>query len=686
MTLVGFTGANIRQIDAATSNVVRTLSLAWAAHTTQDRSDGSPGPAKRRPAAVSEHVEARTVRMPFVVFVTIPIWGLLFSAGALVQGPPRDLPPGAEPDPRWLGPIDPPEPDGGWRTQALASGEPLSFRQDPPLLLPRDDHGARLRTFTVAGDVPRVRFDRWNAETRDFEIETWERERTDTIAGTLVSVFEPSWSPDTIQQMLSRTRVGLDRPSLYLGSFRGAADAPRIAYALFLRTGSSAARPVEIGRIDDTAQYSSHVVNLAVPGFGDQRLATDYELAAVARRFYEHFEDSYEVLAVVPAAAHLDENGAYHRIVQNQVEGIGRSRVSNASEYGSAGTLLGVEAYHNARLLENRVSTHELTHTWSHAFDWTRIAGITRAGHQPSGHAPLMTGGESLVSAVLDPTRRAALRADGTAAIERVSAPARHHPLDLYAMGLLEPAQVPEWRVFFDQGQFSSTTTATPDPGTAIAGESKLVSINDVMAAHGPRSGPVLSSLSRATIVVSRDGLLSPEEMAYWNFFAARLEDPTGSGVVSFDGQPSFDVTTNRRIDLRTDIRPKALPRLGQPHDVDPEVFGATDCRGVEFTTPPRARVRVGERFRVAGRVTARDRTDFHQMLIRLWPSTGEESRAERAYGDVSRSGSFSVDLELRDGREGQYMVETFLFWPNADPQHARCVLSPVIVSPRAGN
>jgi hypothetical protein len=74
----------------------------------------------------------------------------------------------------------------------------------------------------------------------------------------------------------------------------------------------------------------------------------------------------------------------------------------------------------------------------------------------------------------------------------------------------------------------------------------------------------------------------------------------------------------------------------------------------------------VGERFRVAGRVTARDRTDFHQILIRLWPSTGDEARAEREYGDISRSGSFSVDLELRDGREGQYMVETFLFWPNA--------------------
>jgi hypothetical protein len=48
------------------------------------------------------------------------------------------------------------------------------------------------------------------------------------------------------------------------------------------------------------------------------------------------------------------------------------------------------------------------------------------------------------------------------------------------------------------------------------------------------------------------------------------IRDPTGSGVISYDGQPSFDVTTARRIDLKTDIRPRVHPRLGQPHDVDP--------------------------------------------------------------------------------------------------------------------
>jgi len=619
------------------------------------------------------------------VATAFALWGVLLSPEAQSQGPPRDLPPGHEPDPRWLGPIDPPQREGRWRTQALARGEALSFRQDPPLVLPRDDHGARLRDFTVSGDVPQVRFDRWNSESGAFEEELWERERTDTVAGRLVSIFQPSWPPDRIQRTLALARVGLDRPFLYLGSFRGASNAPNINHALFLRVGSSLAGPVQIVRIDDTVQYSSHVVNLVIPGFGDQRLVTDYDHAAVSRKFYEHFEDSYEALAVIPADAHVDLYGAYHRTVQNLVEGIGKSVFSQAAQYGSAGALLGIEAYHNVRFLDNEVSTHELTHTWSHAFDWGRIAGITRAGHVPSSHAPLMTGGESLVSAVLQPTRRAVVRADGSAVIERVSAPARQHPLELYAMGLLEPAQMPEWVVFEDQGQFDPDSSATPDAGTPVSGGTRRVSINDVMAAHGPRSGPVLSSLSRATIVVSRDGLLSPEEMAYWNFFAARLEDPTGSGVVSYGGQPSFDVTTDRRIDLRTDIRPKVHPKIGQPYDVDPPAFGPTDCRGFEFTQPPRARVRAGERFTVEGRVTARDRSDFNGILVRLWPSTGESAHVEREWADVSRSGSFRVELEVREGHDGQFVVQLFLFWPNAEPQHSRCTLSPLIVSPAAG-
>ena len=651
----------------------------WYRRQSEIARDGRRTPGRSGGASVSRFMGAcATLRL---VATAVGLWVGL-STGAQLQGPPRDLPPVREPEHPFVDVVDTPGEEGRSRTMALAPGQPLSFQQEPPLLWPRDDQGARLRDFIIAGDVAQVKFDRWNPDGGKYESETWQRERTANVAGQLVSVFQPAWPADQIQRLLGPARVGLDRPFLHLGVFRGAADNANLSLVIYLRVGSSLARPVGIGRIDDTVQYSSHVVNLVIPGFGDQRINTDFDLAAVARKFYEHFEDSYEVLAVVPSAAHLETNSAFHRIVQNQVEGIGRNRISTHTAYGSGGALLGVELYYNVTLLDNEVSNHELTHTWSHAFDWPRIAGIVRAGHQPTSHAPLMTGGETLVGAVLDPTRRAVIRPDGAAVIERVNAPARQHPLDLYAMGLLAPAGVPEWMVFENQGQFNATNSSTPDVGTAVDGGTRRVSINDIMAAHGPRSGPVLSSLSRATIVVTRDQLLTAEEMAYWNFLSARIEDPTGSGVVSYDGQPSFDVTTGRRIDLKTDIRPKVHPRIGQPHDVDPPAFGATDCRGFEFTQAPRARVRADERFRVEGRVTARDRSDFNQVLIRLWPSTDDSAVVVREFGEVGRSSTFSVDLEVRSGREGQYQVELFLFWPNAGSQYPRCSLSPLVVSP----
>lgn len=82
------------------------------------------------------------------------------------------------------------------------------------------------------------------------------------------------------------------------------------------------------------------------------------------------------------------------------------------------------------------------------------------------------------------------------------------------------------------------------------------------------------------------------------------------------------------------------------------------------------------------GRVVARDRSDFSQAMFRFWPSDDAGDRAERACTDVSRSGSFSVDVEIRQGREGQHSVEGFLFWPDAAPQYSRCRLSVVNVTP----
>ncbi|MGE0813246.1 MAG: hypothetical protein AB7O28_06745 [Vicinamibacterales bacterium] len=88
------------------------------------------------------------------------------------------------------------------------------------------------------------------------------------------------------------------------------------------------------------------------------------------------------------------------------------------------------------------------------------------------------------------------------------------------------------------------------------------------------------------------------------------------------------------------------------------------------------------QRFTVAGRVRVQDRSDYSRILLRFWPADDDEDKDERAFADLSRSGQFSADVEIRPGREGQYEFDAYLFWPGAPSQYPRCRLSVTTVTP----
>ena len=65
-------------------------------------------------------------------------------------------------------------------------------------------------------------------------------------------------------------------------------------------------------RINDSVQFASHVVNVRDTDFGDSRVGggdQDFNFSEITRRFYEHFADEYEVIAVVSDA--MQFGGAY---------------------------------------------------------------------------------------------------------------------------------------------------------------------------------------------------------------------------------------------------------------------------------------------------------------------------------------------------------------------------------------
>jgi hypothetical protein len=557
-------------------------------------------------------------------------------------------------------------------TAGIADGEALSFEQDPALALANQPGPVTLRNFEIAGDYPTVQFRRSTAEGD--VLETWRRVTTRSVAGRVVSVFEPSWTSAQLASALSASPFGFDGPELYWGSY----VTPRTASARFvyLRMGLGGIAASEVVRINDRVQYASNLVNIVVPGFGDARVtggSQSFELSAVTHAFYEQFADRYDVLSIVPQATPVADWGAFHRNVQNRVSGLNLDLFDESASYGSSMVLQGVEVYAAATATHFRETNHEMAHQWGSNFDWARIAGIARAGHEPSSHAPLWTGGETLLGAVLYGDRR--VRAvDGTYQIEQTPAPARFHPVELYAMGMLDAQHVPDFGVFMDQAQFSSLT---PDAGTPLRGSVRRVTIDDIVREHGPRLGPAPSaSWRRATVLVSRDRLATPAEMSYWNFFAQRLANRSQRAVATLDGYVPFRTATNDRVALTTAITPWHAVALPQVLDTDAPAFGASDFRDVAFSAPVPTRFDAAGETMLSGRVVAPG-VDVTQVELVFWKEGSPSVAFDAA---VRTSGDFTIPIRFAADARGRYNVGLYLFWDGAGPQRPRTTLNAVTV------
>jgi hypothetical protein len=437
----------------------------------------------------------------------------------------------------------------------------------------------------------------------------------------LISVFEPTWTASDIDAMLSYWRVGIDRPYAYLGAVQLPGDGS-LRY-LYLRVGLNGIPSSPVVRIDDSVQYASSVVNIVVPTFDDSRVglgANGFDVVAAAQRFYQYFGDVDDVLAFTPEATPVTDFGAFHRNVRNAVAGINIGNFDSSRSYGSNGVLQGIEVYGASTAARYEDTDHEMAHQWASNFDWTRIAAIARAGHQPSSHSPLWTGGETLIGAVLLGNRRVAAPAAGGYAVEQTPAPAHFHPIELYAMGLLSADRVPDFQLFADQSQFDANAATAPDVGAAVTGAVQPASIADVVRVHGSRTGPAISSLwRRATVLVSRNRLASQQEMDYWNFFAQRLGDRNHASRSTLDNFVSFRRATGGAVDVATAIQPRAAAPEAETLEIDTPAYGASDWRGISLTSPLPSRFVAGQTVTVTGRVTAPDAVDFTSVTLGFW-------------------------------------------------------------------
>ena len=304
----------------------------------------------------------------------------------------------------------------------LPDGSPLWFNQYPRLIRADDPGGLRFENFLVVGDIETLDFERWSVDAWDQVSETWTRTGTSAIDGHLVSRFDPSWTHAELWDSLAWALRGVDQPSAYWGTLtipNTEDDEDDGEVGIWLEVAPLNLPEARVERINESTQYASHVVNLLVEDFGDARLTTDnygFDLNAVVQQFYEHFEDTYDSIAVVAADKHIiPEYAAFHQNVRNGISGLGDLAVfDNSSTYGSSGALRSVELYLDGTFTRLSWSHHEIGHQWVDYWDWSEIAGgIERGGANPSSHFPLLFPGGTLTGGVLQENRRVAHVVDG---------------------------------------------------------------------------------------------------------------------------------------------------------------------------------------------------------------------------------------------------------------------------------
>ncbi len=570
----------------------------------------------------------------------------------------------------------------------LSDGAPLSYQQFPPILAPGETGSVRIRV-DVLGDVPVVRFRR-NVPTQptgNVE-EEWSRLTTRSVSGRLISVFEETYPPDVLSDVLVYPH-GNDFPQVPLGRLEDLGGGGS-ASTVWLRVAPSNLPASTVRRIaspdggETTAQYASHVVNLVLPGFDDARVGATgdgYALEEAAQVFYQYFADQYQSLAFVPTRIPLAPLDDFQRTVLSDIRGIGLEARDDRAAFGGM-AVRAVELLPAGFLGHHATLLHQLAHHWGDEMHLETIAGIAPAGDAPGRHAPLLYPGVTLLGGVLDGTRHVerAVTIGGveTFTIGRPQAPAVFHSLQLYRMGLLSPPEVPDLRVFTDQAQLGPLGASSPAVGTAVVGASRSVDMNAIVAALGTREGPVFTDWHQAVIVVS-DAPVSQVEMDYYNFFAQRAEAQTGTRA--YDGFGSFYEATGGRANLHTAIvtrDPAVHPMVSQTLNVSNVPFGAGDWRGLLLDEALPSRVHTSPTLTLSGRIDPDVLPGSYQFLVVRASRLGDPpDEATTAQTSVS-GGRFAVSLRFPTA--GAYALDAFVFVDVAAAPVPTSVLTPLFV------
>jgi Tol biopolymer transport system component/subtilase family serine protease/fibronectin type 3 domain-containing protein len=295
----------------------------------------------------------------------------------------------------------------------------------------------------------------------------------------------------------------------------------------------------------------------------------------IAKEFYKTHKDEYDFLIIFTDFDFLmpdAETAAFYVGIKNDVQGIGSALFDYSSSYGSAGRLQGTvdmgtladnASDPTAPQFENTLDTlnHELLHRWGARVKYQDTAGkmsTALIGKDGSHWSFLLD-----TKGSLEYGNRWQDNGDGT--FTSIEARKYFSPLDLYLMGMVDAGAVPPM-LLIENPQIDPTKIS--EVGAIISGVARTVTIEDIIAAEGPRipsAADSQKSFKAAFIYATSPGTFNGKDLRaienIRNGFLTRYSILTdGESLVQVAVAPRDDLPTNPGI-----TPPFYIPRSQSP-------------------------------------------------------------------------------------------------------------------------
>jgi hypothetical protein len=281
----------------------------------------------------------------------------------------------------------------------------------------------------------------------------------------------------------------------------------------------------------------------------------ELDLVAASRRFYQTHPDNFDQLVFWTDVPVLSDAFAFETTVKNAITGTGLEPLDAAAFLGSSGALQSVinmdhiSKYPDApasRVLRDSstlgVLAHETGHRWLARLmfrDADRAISDALLGRQRAHWSFFVdTDGSVMEGNEINDL--------GGGSFRTASATEKYSRLDMYAMGLATPAEVPRW--FYVDAPITSFDRESPATvGIGFTGTRRDVLIEDVIAALGTRAPAAANSprVHRQAFVFVRRPSAAQDPRALTRLNRIREEFA-----------PFFSRATESRMTVRTTLTP----------------------------------------------------------------------------------------------------------------------------------